>query len=90
LGDNLTTTVRHIEHLHDRPTWKCRACGQPWPCANAKARLTDEFERFPSVLEIYLTAQMHDAASDLTAHGTDPPPDLYERFLAWVDRDSPT
>jgi hypothetical protein len=86
MGDNLTTTVQQTEHLHGRPTWDCRACGEPWPCANAKTGLAMEFQRFPSVLAIYMAAQMHDALLDLTAHGAPPPPDLYERFLAWINR----
>jgi hypothetical protein len=31
-----------------------------------------------------MAAQMHDALLDLTANGTATPPDLYERFLAWI------
>jgi hypothetical protein len=85
VGDNLTT-VQQIEHLHGRPSWDCRTCGHPWPCANAKAGLTAEFRGFPSVLAIYMAAQMHDALMDLTAHGAAAPPDLYERFLAWISR----
>ena len=86
VGDNLTTTARQIEHLNGRPSWDCQACGQAWPCANAKIDLTAEFSGFPSVLAIYMTAQMHDALLDMTAHGAAPPPDLYERFLAWISR----
>ena len=86
MGDNLTTTVQQTEHLHGRPTWDCRTCGGPWPCANAKTGLATEFQRFPSVLAIYMAAQMHDALLDLTACGAPPPPDLYERFLAWINR----
>ena len=82
----MTTTVQQTEHLHGRPTWDCRACGGPWPCANAKTGLAMEFQRFPSVLAIYMAAQMHDALLDLTACGAPPPPDLYERFLAWINR----
>jgi hypothetical protein len=29
---------------------------------------------------------MHDALTDLTACGAVAPPDLYERFLAWIIR----
>jgi hypothetical protein len=82
----LTTTVQQTEHLHDRPGWDCRACGEPWPCAIAKTGLAMEFQRFPSVLAIYMAAQMHDALLDMTSHGTPPPPDLYERFLSWIKR----
>ena len=76
--------MQQINHFHDRPGWDCRACGLPWPCANAKAELVLEFHNFPSVLAIYMSAQMHDALNDLTAQGELPPLDLYERFLAWV------
>jgi hypothetical protein len=84
-GDDFTT-VQQTEHLHGRPTWACRTCGHPWPCANAKASLAAEFRGFPSVLAIYMTAQMHDALLDLTAPGAAPPSDLYDRFLAWIIR----
>jgi hypothetical protein len=72
------------DHVGDRPTWDCRVCGRPWPCADAKSRLRDEFRTSPSFLSIYMSAQMIDAARDLTAHGADPPADLYERFLLWI------
>jgi hypothetical protein len=85
VGDILTT-VQQTEHLHGRPTWECRTCGDPWPCANAKAALAAEFRGFPSVLAIYMTAQLHDALRDLTANGAEAPPDLYDRFLAWITR----
>jgi len=43
-----------------------------------------EFSRFPSVLNIYMSAQMYEALEDMTAHGQQAPPDLYERFLSWA------
>jgi hypothetical protein len=72
------------EHLSTRPSWDCVACGQPWPCANAKTMLLAEFRDFPSVLAIYMSSQMHEAFIDLTAHGPLPPADLYDRFLGWI------
>jgi hypothetical protein len=80
----MTTTVQSVEHLHARPDWDCRACKQPWPCANAKTKLLTEFREFPSVLTVYLYGQMYDAVVDLTAHGETVPADLYERFLSWA------
>jgi len=82
----MSIMAEESEHLHERPLWDCRVCKQPWPCANAKAGLLAEFNTFPSVLAIYLSAQMYDALSDLTSHGQTPPPDLYERFLSWARR----
>ena len=80
----MATAAEWSDHVGDRPTWDCRVCGQPWPCADAKSRLRDEFRTSPSFLSIYMSAQMIDAARDLTAHGADPPADLYERFLLWI------
>jgi hypothetical protein len=80
----MTTTTEAHEHVGQRPSWDCRACGQPWPCAVAKDELCAEFRNFPSVLSIYMSAQMYDAANDFMDHGASPPVDLYERFLAWV------
>jgi hypothetical protein len=72
------------EHIAQRPSWDCRACTQPWPCANAKTDLLAEFQDFPSVLMIYMSAQMCEALNDLTAHGALAPPDLYDRFITWA------
>ncbi|GIM89520.1 hypothetical protein [Paractinoplanes toevensis] len=80
----MTTMVKRGEHLRDRPDWDCRSCQQPWPCANAKANLLVEFRQFPSVLTIYLSAQMYEALGDMTSRGEPAPPNLYERFLSWA------
>jgi hypothetical protein len=82
----MTTLVTANEHLHDRPSWDCRLCRQPWPCAKAKADLLTEFQAFPSVLTIYLSSQMYDALTDMTADGQPVPFNLYERFLSWAHR----
>jgi hypothetical protein len=79
-----TTTTKTGEHVGLRPTWECLVCARPWPCAGAKEAMRAEFQGFPSVMTIYMSAQMVDAAEDLMAQGAEPPPDLYERFLAWI------
>lgn len=80
----MTTMAQRTEHLNNRPNWDCRVCAKPWPCANAKNDLLAEFSVYPSVLTIYLSAQMYDAVNDLTSHGQMVPADLYERFISWV------
>ena len=75
-------------HAPEYPSWDCGACLQPWPCANAKTLLFGEFHEFPAVLAVYMSAQMGNAVLDLTADGSPPPPDLYDRFLAWTRLDS--
>ncbi|MBG0562086.1 hypothetical protein I4J89_11490 [Actinoplanes sp. NEAU-A11] len=77
------TKAGNTEHVHVRPLWTCRVCKQAWPCDTAKTSLLTEYRAFPSLLKIYLSAQMYDALDDLTAEGK-PPPNLYERFLAWA------
>lgn len=71
-------------HTGERPSWDCEACTQPWPCANAKNWLINEFSGLPSVLTIYMSALMCEAMADLTAHGGGLPPDLHDRFLSWI------
>jgi hypothetical protein len=80
----MTTMVKRVEHLRDRPGWDCRSCRQPWPCATAKANLLIEFRQFPSVLTIYLSAQMYEALGDMTSAGKPAPSNLYDRFLSWA------
>jgi hypothetical protein len=80
----MVTAQRERSHFRDRPSWDCLACAQPWPCVHAKDELLNEFQRHPSSLTIYMSAYMGEAMDDLTAHGESPPPDLYERFLAWI------
>ncbi|GAA0550320.1 hypothetical protein GCM10010172_35470 [Paractinoplanes ferrugineus] len=79
--------VKSAEHLCNRPSWNCRVCGRPWPCANARANMLAEFRTFPTVLAIYLSAQMYDALGDIQARGEPAPPDLYERFVSWARPD---
>ncbi|MCY1140280.1 hypothetical protein OWR29_19955 [Actinoplanes sp. Pm04-4] len=47
-------------------------------------RLLAEFRAFPSVLTVYLSAQMYDAIGDLISNGQMAPNNLFERFVAWA------
>ena len=87
-GPFITTTAKTGEHVALRPTWECLVCAEPWPCAVAKEAMRAEFRSFPSVMTIYMSAQMFDAAEDFMAQGVQPP-DLYERFLAWTRPEPP-
>jgi hypothetical protein len=71
-------------HLGERPTWICRVCGDPWPCAGARRELRIEFRWFPSVFKIYMMGQMADAAADLEPGAAGPSAAMYERFVAWL------
>lgn len=81
--DDPVATTRE-RHLGERPTWLCRACGDPWPCVEARRELRVEFRWFPSVFKIYMIGQMVDAAADLEPDGGGPSAALYERFLSWL------
>jgi hypothetical protein len=78
------STTSEPTHLHDRPHWRCRACGHPWPCTSARTNLLEEYRAYPSLLKVYLSSQMYDALDDFTATGDPPPLNLYERFLSWT------
>ena len=80
----MVTVPQGASHFGNRPSWDCLACNQPWPCAHAKNELLSEFRHYPSCLTVYMSSYMCEAMNDLTAHGEAPPPDLHERFLAWV------
>ncbi|WP_213001456.1 hypothetical protein [Winogradskya consettensis] len=49
-----------------------------------------EFERFPSSLLVYMSAYMTEALEDLAGpESMLPPPDLWDRFLGWIDPGPP-
>ncbi|WP_433791777.1 flavin reductase [Actinoplanes sp. CA-252034] len=50
----------------------------------ARERLLEEYTAYPSLLKIYLAAQMYEAFDDLAADEQSLPLNLYERFLAWA------
>ena len=67
---------KRLGHVPSRPTWGCRQCGLPWPCAAAKAALTDEYRSDRLALLVYLAACHEEARADLNTSG------LYERFIS--------
>ena len=69
-----------IEHTADRPSWNCRACAKPWPCDPARQAMAAQFIGYPSVLRIYLAAQLADACDDIPDVTAE---ELYDRFMAW-------
>ncbi len=83
------TAQARAGHIRIRPSWDCAACGQPWPCPDAREALLYEFSRFPSVLTVFMATQMYDAFDDLAAQGRLPTTVLYERFLGWIDIPAP-
>jgi len=76
--------VPRTEHLAERPSWDCRVCAQPWPCAVAKVDLASEFVGRPTELMLYLSANMYEAIEDMRAVARGSPAGLSERFLHWA------
>ncbi|GAB3949579.1 hypothetical protein [Micromonospora vulcania] len=76
----------HRPHLPIRPLWLCRACGLPWPCADARLLLKAEYENHYVELAIYLSGLYHEATHDLfrlNPYDGPTPRELFERFVAW-------
>jgi hypothetical protein len=69
------------DHPADRPSWDCKACGQPWPCNQAREQLVAELG-LGTRLTLWMSIDMVDAARE---NGKIPPHELYQRFVAWTN-----
>ena len=70
-----------MEHIEQRPSWDCRACGKPWPCDPVRESLATELS--PTALRIHMWLRLEIAAGDMP--GT-PAGEMFERFLHWTSR----
>jgi hypothetical protein len=66
-------------HHPERPAWRCRECGDPWPCEQAHTDLNAEFADNRMSLMMLLAAHALDAIDD----GVDV---SFERFIGWARR----
>lgn len=76
-----------MAHLAMRPLWRCRACGEPWPCRPARASLLSEYHADRTALLIYLATMMYEASAQLRQ--LDPQvsaTEMTDRFLSWARR----
>jgi len=67
------------EHVEERPSWDCRACGKPWPCEIARKELDAELS--PRALRTAMWLRLEVAAQDMP---DGPASELFERFLRWA------
>lgn len=68
-----------VEHTADRPSWDCRVCGRPWPCA--PARLSLRTEMGDTELRVYSWTMLEDAVGELPQLAG---PELFKRFVVWA------
>ncbi|WP_431728562.1 hypothetical protein [Verrucosispora sp. TAA-831] len=73
-------------HIPVRPSWDCTACGEPWPCETARARLLAAYGPDVTNLSQYLGGHYHDALEDMPA---DAARGLHMRIIGWVRRAQP-
>ncbi|MFG2056468.1 flavin reductase [Micromonospora sp. NPDC048930] len=72
-------------HLPERPSWRCKVDGDPWPCEAARTALLEEYKGFRTALLLYLGAQMAVAREDLAElDHVAAPDDLTDRFIGWA------
>lgn len=69
-----------ITHRPARPTWRCVACREDWPCARRREELTAEFAGRRLSLSLYMSRYLADALDD---HPDAVESVLYLRFLGW-------
>lgn len=75
------TTRPPLEHGFVTPDWRCRDCGQHWPCNTRQQHLTDEATHVSAVavalfLASCLTHALHDQPHIAVSV-------LYQQFLGW-------
>jgi hypothetical protein len=73
--------MESIEHNPERPGWRCRACGEPWPCPARRSSYLAEFAGNPVGLTMLMAGWLAEAARDL---GDEPARVLYARMLGWL------
>lgn len=76
-----------IPHVAMRPLWRCRNCGGPWPCGQARLDLLAEYKGDRTALLIFLAALKEEAREQLRQL-----PDVvdYEkRFTEWARAGKP-
>ncbi|WP_328459850.1 hypothetical protein OHA21_28220 [Actinoplanes sp. NBC_00393] len=77
------------EHRYARPSWDCRRCGRPWPCARARADLVEQFDPAEIALTAYLSAVLFEALNDHVVRSVPVPSDLHDRILGWIRQVQP-
>jgi hypothetical protein len=74
-------------HRPERPTWRCRADGDGWPCHIARKVLAETFPGSGDELSHNMAQLQLMAAEDL---GVPDPASLYQRFVRWTEPPSVT
>ena len=67
------------DHNPDRPSWRCRSCGNPWPCSPARHQLAARMDKV--ALAIHMWAQLDNAFGD---QPVGPPAEMFDRFIRWT------
>ena len=76
----MTASDERADHVPDRPSWQCHACGRPWPCDPARKDLAAELGRVD--LAVLMWNHLEEAARDMPQA---PASELFDRFLRWTD-----
>lgn len=72
-------------HQPVRPSWRCSACADAWPCSRRRDEMLVEYDGSRVLLALYLSRFFGEALED---HPESSAADLYLRFLGWF-RDRP-
>lgn len=75
--------MTEVEHLADRPSWDCAACGRPWPCEPARERLTADHQHDQVALAMLLWIYFEAYVMEV---GQGPATEAYQRFIGWSRR----
>jgi hypothetical protein len=81
------TNRGRVGHVPSRPTWLCRADGQPWPCPEARLTMARRAREDRIALCLYLAHALVDLIEDTYKLHPDTAPEpraLAERVLGWL------
>jgi hypothetical protein len=83
-GESRIMLIPRTEHIGERPSWDCRVCGEPWPCAPAKVELGEQYGGWPTGLSLYVSSCLLEAIEDMRTTGDGSPTRLFDRFMSWT------
>jgi hypothetical protein len=69
-----------LQHVAERPSWDCAACGKPWPCDPAREELARRTGG-GTPLAIAGWSYLEDFVRD---QGPGPLAEVFDRFIGWT------
>jgi hypothetical protein len=80
-ADQLRALALVSAHTPLSPSWTCRGCGDPWPCATRRQQLLAEFYTSQQNLGLLMGSFFAAAIKDRPRWSDE---GIYQRMFAWI------